>query len=165
MGAVAEQAGVTRRAVYLHFSSRSDLVAALFDHVAQTQGLAESLKPVWDAPDAAIALDEWAGHLARYHPGLIAVDRAITHVDRRDPDVAAHRRRVSAAQRAGCARLASRLAEEGRLSQRWSVETAADMLFALISTDMIERLIVDCQWSQAELADRLATLFRLTFVD
>src|SRR5262249_48073780 len=33
MARVAEQAGVTRRAAYLHFPSRTDLVTALFDHV------------------------------------------------------------------------------------------------------------------------------------
>src|ERR671938_750184 len=66
MAAVAERAGVTRRAVYLHFGSRSELVGALFDYVAETEGLQRSLQRVWDAPDAAAALDEWAEHVARY---------------------------------------------------------------------------------------------------
>ncbi len=163
MGAVAREAGVSRGAVYLHFASRSDLVAALFDHVAWQQGLAASLEPVWDAPDPVAALDEWAAHLARYHPALIPVDRAITHVQGRDPDAADHRQRVSEAQRAGCERLARRLAEEGRLAEPWTIETATDMLYALISTDMIERLITDCDWPQTQLAEHLSTLFRRTF--
>lgn len=165
MGAVARQAGVSRGAVYLHFGSRSDLVAALFDHVAQQQGLAESLAPVWNAPDSVTALHEWAAHLARYHPALIPVDRAITHVQGQDPDAANHRQRVSAAQRSGCARLARRLADEDRLSEAWTVDTATDMLYALISTDMIERLVTDCGWRQADLAEHLSTLFQKTFAD
>lgn len=165
MGAVAREAGVSRGAVYLHFTSRSDLVAALFDHVASQQGLAESLAPVFDAPDSVAALEEWAAHLARYHPALIPVDRAITHVQGRDPDAAEHRQRVSEAQRTGCGHLARRLAEEGRLADPWTVETATDMLYALISTDMIERLVTDCGWPQSQLAEHLAHLFHKTFAE
>src|ERR671911_544403 len=50
MGAVAERAGVSRRAVYLHFASREQLLLALFHHVGQIEDLAGSLGPVYDAP-------------------------------------------------------------------------------------------------------------------
>jgi hypothetical protein len=119
---------------------------------------------VWDAPDGVSALDEWAAHLARYHPRLIAVDRALRRVWRTDPDAAAHRRRVVAAQLSGCRRLARRLADEDRLADPWTEASAADMLFALISSDMIEALLADRRWSRRRLAERLATMFRATFV-
>lgn len=164
MGAVAREAGVSRGAVYLHFASRSDLVAALFDHVAEQQGLHGSLAQVWEAPDSVAALDAWAGHLARYHPAIIPIDRAITHVQGHDPDAAAHRERVSAGQRTGCSHLAQRLADEGRLAEPWTVETATDLLFALISTDMIDRMLTDCDWRPDELAERLSLMLRRTLV-
>lgn len=164
MTAVADRAGVTRRAVYMHFASRADLVAALFDHVASVEGLQESLRGVWEAADAASALDEWAAHLARYHPRLLAVDRAVQRVWRQDPDAAAHRGRVVAEKLANCRRLAQRLHDEGRLARAWTTESATDMLFALISSDMIEALIVDRGWSRQRLAEHLALLFRSTFV-
>lgn len=164
MAAVADQAGVTRRAVYMHFGSRPELVQALFDHVAATEGLHESLRPVWAAPDAATALDEWAAHLARYHPRLLAVDRALRRVWQTDPDAAAHRRMVVSEQLAGCRRLASRLADEGRLAPAWTVASTTDMLFALISSDMIEALLVDRRWSKRRLAEHLALLLRSTFL-
>src|ERR687897_152858 len=63
---------------------------------ADAEGLAESLRGVWEAPDAVSALDEWAAHLARYHPRLLAVDRALQAVWHHDPDAALHRRRVVA---------------------------------------------------------------------
>src|SRR5688572_3175741 len=77
MAAVAARAGVTRRAVYLHFASRADLVAELFAHVAQAEGLEASTRTVWKAPDAAAGLDAWAAHLARYTPRVAAVARAV----------------------------------------------------------------------------------------
>jgi AcrR family transcriptional regulator len=164
MTAVAQRAEVTRRALYMHFASRAELVGALFDYVAGVEGLAESLQEVWEAPDAVTALDEWAAHLARYHPRLLPVDRALQRVWRDDPDAAAHRKRVVAAKLANCRRLVRALEDEGCLASAWTVEAASDMLFALISSDMIEALIVDRRWSRQRLGEKLALLFRSTFV-
>jgi AcrR family transcriptional regulator len=164
MTAVADRAGVTRRAVYMHFPTRGELIGSLFDYVAGVEGLAESVSAVWEAPDAVAALDAWAQHLARYHPRLLAVDRAVQRVWRHDPDAAAHRERVVAAKLANCRRLARWLAQEGRLASAWSTEAAADMLFALISSDLIEALIADRRWSRRRLAEHLSLLLRSTFV-
>jgi AcrR family transcriptional regulator len=164
MTRVAEESKVTRRSVYLHFGSRSELVGALFGHVAEAEGLGRSLEPVWRAPDSAAALDEWAAHLARYHPRVLAVDRAVAQVWRADPDAAAHRKTVVQAKLANCRRLAEWLEAEGRLAPAWGVRSAADMLFALISSDMIEALIEERRWSRRRLAEHLALLFRSTFV-
>jgi AcrR family transcriptional regulator len=164
MTEVAERAGVTRRAVYMHFSSRAELVGALFDYIAGEEELAVSLQEVWAAPDAGAALDAWAAHLARYHPRLLDVDRALQGVWRRDPDAAVHRRRVVAEKLANCRRLAGRLDDEGRLARGWTTDSAADMLFALVSSDMIEALIVDRRWPRQRLAEHLALMFRSTFV-
>jgi AcrR family transcriptional regulator len=164
MTSVAEAAGVTRRAAYLHFGSRGALVGALFDHLAAAEGLADSLARVWSAPDAGAALDAWAAHLADYHPRLLAVDRAIEQARHRDPDAAAHRRRVVAEKLRSCRRLARRLDQDGRLAAPWTVESATDMLFALVSSDLMEALMVDRRWSRTRLASQLAVLFRSTFL-
>lgn len=162
--AVAERAGVTRAAVYLHFTSRAQLVSALFDHMAQTAKLAESLDPVWKAPDAATALEEWARHLARYHVRLLAIDRAVQRVCDHDADAAAHQARVAAAKLANCRRLADRIHAEGRLAEPWTPTTAADIIYALATSDVIESLTVDRRWSRQRLADGLAALLRSTLM-
>lgn len=164
MTAVAERAGVTRRTVYMHFPTRAALVGQMFGYVAGVEGLAESVAKVWASPDAVTALDAWAGHLARYHPRLLAVDRAVQRTWREDPDAAAHRARVVAAKLSNCRRLARWLADEGRLADGWTTESAADMLFALIASDVIEALLVDRRWSRKRLAEHLAMLFRGAFV-
>lgn len=164
MTEVARRAGVTRRAVYLHFPTRTDLVNALFDHVAAAEQLEDSTRSVWEAADGAAALDEWARHLARYHPRLIPLARAIDQVYRTDPDADRHRERVVQAQRSNCERLVSRLEAEGRLAPPWSAETATDMLWALISTDVIEKLIVERGWSPERFAEHYGALLRTTFV-
>jgi AcrR family transcriptional regulator len=164
MSAVADRAGVTRRAAYMHFGSRGELIGALFDHVARAERLEDSLQSVWDAPDAVRALEEWAAHLARYHPRLLAVDRALQSVWRLDPGAARYRQRVADEQLANCRRLGRRLHDERRLSEPWTIASASDMLYALISSDLVEALLVDRRWSQRRLAEALAALFRSTFV-
>ena len=86
MTSVAERAGLTRRSVYLHFATRTELIAALYEYVNETAEMAASLKSVWQAPDAATALDEWAHHLARCHTQLIPFGRAFQRVQGADPD-------------------------------------------------------------------------------
>jgi AcrR family transcriptional regulator len=164
MAAAAERAGVSRRAVYLHFASRTELLTALFGYVSEQEGLTASLEPVWRAPDAATALEEWAGHLARFHPRILAVARAVERVRRTDPDAARHWELVMTDQLACCRRLATRLAGERRLAKPWTVQTATDMLWALMSFDLLEELLVDRGWSTRRYRTHLAALLRSAFL-
>jgi len=164
MAAVADRAAVTRRSVYLHFSSRAALLAALFEHVKETEGLAESVAPVWNAPDAVTALAEWAAHIARFTPRIMAVAQAIEHVAPDDPDAAAHRRLVGQGRHGDCRRLITWLADEGRLVDRWTIEDAADMLLALISIDVVRTLLVERRWSRRRFVEHFTTVLHTTFV-
>lgn len=164
MARVADRAGVSRRGVYLHFTSRTELITALFGFMAGVEGLAESLRPVWAAPDSVTALREWVRHLVAYHPRLIAVDRAIERVRGQDPDAARHRRMVTEAQLANCRRIVTWLEREGRLAPRWTIDTATDLMWALISTDLIEGLLADRAWPEERLEEHLAALHHATFV-
>lgn len=155
MAAVAERAGVTRGAVYMHFDSVADLIGGLFDHVAEVEGLDESLALIWEAPDSVAGLEAWVNHLASYHPKVMAVDLALQRVEATDPAAAAHRARVSAAQLSNCTRVAEWLEEEGRLASGWDSVAAADLLYGLIATELFSRLLGDRGWSQPELVERL----------
>lgn len=164
MGRVAERAGVSRRALYLHVASRTELVTALFAHVNEETGLEESVRRVWEAPDAAAALDEWAGHVARVHPQVAASLRAVDQVRRTDPDAERLWQLTMRDWYAGCLRLARWLDREGRLAEPWTTRTVADMLWTLMSYDVVERLVVERRWSTARLAEHLAALMRRTFL-
>lgn len=164
MAAVAERAGVSRRAVYLHFTSRAQLVTSLFDYLAEQEGLSDSLRTVWDAPDAISTLQQWARHMSDYATRLLAVDLAVTRVRQQDPDAARHRDRVVAGQRRSARMMAERLHDDRMLAPAWTVDTAADMLWALMSSDFIERLIAERHWSRRRFADGYFALLRATFV-
>jgi AcrR family transcriptional regulator len=164
MASIAERAGVTRRAVYLHFASRTDVVTALYEHVNEAEDVAAALEPVWRAPDAVTALDEWARYLARCHVRLSPVGRAFQRVQGSDPDAAPYWDLVMRDWHGSCRRLAAWLADDGRLSPEWTVPAAADMLWALMSFDVLDGLTAERRWSRRRLAKRLSQLFRSTFV-
>lgn len=164
MAAVAQRAGVSRRAVYLHFTSRAELLSALLRHLGEAEELGESLEQVWAAPDAVSAVDEWAHHLARAHPRILPIARAVEQVRRTDADAAELREAIMERWRMGCRRLAGWLEDEGRLAPPWTVDSAADMMWALMSWDVLEGLTIERDWSQERYGDAMALLLRSTFV-
>lgn len=164
MAAVAERAGVSRRAVYLHFSSRGELIGSLLPYVGAAEDFGGSLQAVWGAADSASALDEWARHLARAHPKILAVTRAADRVRRADPAAAEVWDDVMQRWRRGSRRLVTWLSDEDRLAEPWTINTATDMMWALMSLDILERLTVDRSWSAERYADNLARVLRGTFL-
>lgn len=164
MAGVAERAGVTRRSVYLHFGSRADLIGALFDHVADTAGLWESLAQVFNAPDSVSALDAWAGHLAGYARRLVPIDRAIRAGAGGDEAAEAHRRRADAGRLESCRKLTRWLEAEGNLAPGWTASTAADALAALSTSDFVEGLLVSRRWSNRMFRERVGAMLRASFV-
>lgn len=163
MPAVAERAGVTRRSVYLHFATRTELVSALFARLGETEEIGASLQRVWDSPDALSALSEWARHQARIHPKILPVMQAAERARHVDPDAAALWDASQKRWLAGARRLAGWLAEEGRLAEPWTPATAADMIWSLMSADLLDRLMNGRHWPPRRIGDHLAVLLTSTF--
>ena len=164
MAAVAERAGVSRRALYLHFGSRTDLLLALHDHVDERLDLAASLQPVFDAPGAVEALEAFVAHLAEYHPKIASIDLAILRVKDDDPDLAVLLEEGKQRWHEACWGIVQRLADEGRLAEPWTVETAADLLWTFMFPETLERLTVDRGWSNDRYRELLTVLLRRTLV-
>jgi AcrR family transcriptional regulator len=164
MGAVAQRAGVSRRALYLHFASRAELLLALHGHIDRALDLETSVQPIHDAPDAAAGLDAFVAHLARYHPRILAVDLALLRVADADPDVAAVVARGERLWLETCRGISQRLADEGRLAAPWTVDTAADLLWSCMFPETLERLTVARAWPAERYEELLGVMLRRTLV-
>jgi AcrR family transcriptional regulator len=164
MAAVAERAGITRRALYLHVTSRAELFLAVHAHVDERLDLGASIRPVAEASDAVGALEEFAAHLARYHPKILSLDIALLAEARNDLDVAELVERGALMWRDECRNIAARLADEGRLAEPWSVDTAADLLWTFMFPETLQRLNTQRGWSPDTYRDLLAVVFRRTLV-
>ncbi|MBO8186381.1 TetR/AcrR family transcriptional regulator [Streptomyces spirodelae] len=163
MAAAAERAGVSRRGAYLHFSTRGELLTALYRSLGEVEQLAASLQKVWDAPDALATLREWAEHIARSHPRILAVLHAVERARHTDPDAAELWETTLTNWRRGSRRVIERLQAEHRLAPPWTVDTATDMLWALTSLDILDRLMTRRRWSRKGFAQHLTALLEATF--
>jgi AcrR family transcriptional regulator len=165
MAAVAERAGVSRRSVYLHFATRAELVTALFSRLGETEDIGASLQRVWDSPDPVTALAEWGRHLARIHPKILPVMQAAERARHVDADAADLWQTAQDRWLLGARRLAAWLAQEERLAHPWTVTTAADMIWSLMSPDLLDRLLRGRRWSPRRIGDHLAALLTATFAN
>lgn len=160
MAEVASRSGISRRALYLHFASRADLVAALAGEMRSDEAIADSLDAVFSAPSPEAAIEAWGRHVAEHGRRLLPVDRAIALVSIGDP-IAQDRYEAEQARRLEhCRRLAARLADDGVLGSEWTEAAAADLIYALSGADAIERLMVERGWSEATFAERQARTLR-----
>lgn len=164
MASVADRAGVSRRAVYLHFASQPELVNALFEYVNEVEDIRGALAPVYDAPDALGALREYAAFLATFRIRILPVSNAIHRAVRYDDGAATHWATAMRARRRLCTKLVRRLADEDLLSQRWTVTTGSEMLLAISANDVVETLHQESGWRTKQLAQRLGELFEAAFV-
>jgi AcrR family transcriptional regulator len=163
MAAVAERAGVSRRSVYLHFATRAELVSGIFGRLAETEEVGTSLKRVWDSPNSVSALGEWGRHLARIHLRILPVLQAVERARHVDADAAELWRNHQQRWLNGARRLANWLDEEGRLAQPLSPASAADMIWSLMSVDLLDRLLNQRGWSAKRIGEHLAVLFTSAF--
>lgn len=164
MAAVSELAQVSRRAVYLHFESRGALINALFDYVNEVEELGGGLQWVFAAPDCEAMLRRYAEFLMTYVPRILPVSRAIHRAVPSDPAAAQHWATAIQLRRDTAADLVRRILDEGRLAPRWTATDAEGLLLALMSNDVIDTFLTDCEWSVEYAADRLGTLFCSTFL-
>ena len=75
--AVARACGISRQALYLHFSSRTALITALVDHADREEALAEGIATVEAAPDGPAKVQAWAEMQASRNPRIAVLARVL----------------------------------------------------------------------------------------
>jgi AcrR family transcriptional regulator len=149
---VAEHAGVAVQTVYYVFGTKPKLLAAVLDAsivgdvepVAVLQrGWVETLRAEKDATAAVQRLVEGAVMIvARATPIYEVIRRAAA-----DADVGALLADTRRRRRDDQRQLIEILAQAGHLHQDVDVDTAADVLYAVINEEVFQLLTVDCGWA------------------
>ena len=136
MAQVAEKAGLSRQAVYLHFPGRAALLAAL-----QAR---QPAAPDLDAPPSArAALGLLIATQAHADPALGVLDESAA---------------AAQARLARCARVAARFKAEGALAAQLSPDTAADLLWSLTGPRLWRDLVVGRGWTAERYRGHIAFL-------
>lgn len=148
LGAVAKKAGVSRQAIYLHFPSKAELLAALHQHIFATD-VVPALERHRDsdeesalgALDAMIAVDvEVASRVWRIHE-VLQVAR------RQHPEVEQTLRPREEERYGELLDLAGRLKRERALPAALGAGTFADMLWGLMNVGTYRSLVIERGWS------------------
>jgi AcrR family transcriptional regulator len=146
---VAAKAGLSRQAIYLHYSSKAELLQALHERVNE-RDVAPAFVPVWAADNARTALDRWVDACAAAIPKILAIANALDAARRYDSDADATWQAPKEGQYAQCLRLATWLRREGALVDGMSANEAADTIWSLTALWAYEGLVHDRNWSPAK---------------
>jgi AcrR family transcriptional regulator len=143
MSEVASACGISRQALYLHFSSRAALITALVDHADRDMALPEGIATVEAAPDGPAKVRAWAQMQADRNPRIAVLARALDDARSRD----------EAAQAAWADRMGNRLRgatgivvalqHDGLVGRGWTDREAALLLAEVLSFRVWDDLVND----------------------
>lgn len=148
MAEAARAAGVSRQAVYLHFTNRSGLLVALVEHIDRELGLAHEMRSVRAAATGREQLERMIALHATYTGRIIGVARLLDTTRHDDPDVAAAWEDRMAGRREEHRRIIRAIAEDGDLAEGWDIESAALLLHGLTLPRLWDEFVIERGWSE-----------------
>ena len=164
--AVARKAGVSRRAIYLHFESKADLLRALHERVfAQDVGPIHDRLGLWTAATAKEGLDVWVASTTEVAPRIMGIAKALEAARLVDPDVEETWREPRAGRHGDCLRMVKWLKREGELKAGMSPASGADVLFTLASLWSYDSLVHQCGWTSRQYERWLRQTLRQALLD
>jgi len=153
---IAEAAGVSRQAIYLHFGSRVGLMVATVQYVDEAARFTERTQHVCNEEDSLAAVVLFIDFWSDYVPTIYGLAKQLLILRETDEGAAAAwKDRMDGLRNGPCRFLVERLEQDGRLDPKWQTETAIDVLWTLISVQTWESLVIERGWSNEQYASKL----------
>ncbi len=152
---IAQAVGMTRQSIYVHFGSRGGLLIALVRRTDARERIFENFAEALKEPDALKRLNSclnvWLNFVTVIHP----VARDLIRLKSRDTDARnAWEDRMRDAHNL-FEQLVTTFADEQVLKPCWTIQQAADYLWANCSVQTWELLIVERGWSHDQAAENI----------
>jgi AcrR family transcriptional regulator len=161
---VAEAAGVSRQAVYIHFGSRAELMVATARYGDEVRGLDERLRRYRAAITGVERLEAYVEFWGNYIPEIYGIARALLAARETDEAVAAAWDDRMGVVREACRDIIERLHRDGTLAPGWTLDDAADLLWTMLSIRNWESLTIECDWSTNQYVGWMQELTKRAFV-
>lgn len=146
MAGIAAAAGVSRQLVYFHFENRAGLLAAMARHHDVASGFAGRVAVCGELPPAE-GLEGLVRVWLGYVPEILPVARALEAAEiTGEEGGAAWRDRMRSLHEVFRAAV-DRLERNGELAEGWTVDTAADWVWAQSHLEGFQHLVVERGWS------------------
>ena len=149
MREVAQLAGVSRQALYLHFADRTSLMLEVSRWADSTLRTPARQRRIDQAPSAREALREAIALQAWLKPRLKGIATALDVLRRSDSAADAAWKEREHARLERCEQVIRRLRDEGELAPRWDIPAAARCFWAVTSQRVWDDLVIDQGWSTA----------------
>ncbi len=164
MSDIATAAALSRQAVYLHFGTRNDLMVATVKYGDELHGAQAQVQPWRDANEGAAKLDAWIAFWGNYLPQIFGVAKALMVARENDEAAAAAWKDRMADIRNSCRTTIESVEATEALAPCWTVETAADLLWTMLSVPSWDQLTTDCGWSTTDYVQRMQRMAARTFL-
>ena len=161
---IARRAGITRQAVYLHFSTRSELLIATTRYLDEVKGVEERLAPSRMAQTGIERLDAFIEAWGMYIPEIYGIAKALLAMKDTDEAAAKAWDDRMQAMRQGCDAAIGALHGDNMLVPDHSPHHATDILWTMLSIRNWEQLTIECGWPQEKYIETLKSLARRIFV-
>lgn len=164
MADIAKRAGVSRQAVYLHFSSRAELLIATTRFLDERLDLKTRLTPSRTASSGKKRLNAYIEFWGHYVLEIYSVAKALLLLKESDEAAAAAWKDRMDAMRDGCRAAVDALEADNDLAAEWQRDEAIDSLWTLLSVENWEKLTLECGWSQQQYVDRMKVMAKQMLV-
>jgi AcrR family transcriptional regulator len=140
---IAAAAGVSRQLVYFHYGSRAGLLLAMARHIDESSGFVAAAR---HAEDLEALLRAWCAYLPEMLPVARALEAALITGDEGGT---AWRQRMGELREA-----VRRVVARTELRPGWTVDTAADWVWARIQPSTYAHLVQERGWAHGEYTER-----------
>ncbi|MEO5698814.1 MAG: TetR/AcrR family transcriptional regulator [Burkholderiaceae bacterium] len=155
---VADRAGVSRQAVYLHFGDRTGLLVALVQHMDETLALGASLAQLFQAETGADVIARTMALHGRFSASTDPIASILEAAQYDDEALGAAWRDRMHFRHQVHQRIVQRIAELGELAPDWPADAAADLLYALTLPGPWRELTRELGWTQSQYVDAMSSL-------
>jgi AcrR family transcriptional regulator len=157
---VADRAGVSRQAVYLHFGDRSGLLVALVDFIDVSLGAVQIRAHVHGGATGVESLQRWIETMSWYSAKIDRVTQVLETSQYQDEALAAAWRDRMGRRQMHLRSIVERIAAEGQLAEGWSVDTVVDLIYVVTMPGPWRELTRELGWTAEQYTQNLTRLAR-----
>lgn len=155
---VAERAGVSRQAVYLHFGDRTGLLVALVQYMDEKLDLGESLNQIAQAPSGAEVIRRVMETHSRFNPSYDPVALVLEGSQYHDDALGAAWRDRMQFRHHAHRNFIELIDRHNDLAPEWTIEAATDLFFAMTLFGPWRELTRELGWTNQRYAEHMTAL-------
>lgn len=164
MSDIAKECGLSRQAVYLHFTTRVELLIAATKHCDEILDLDLRLAPSRNAKSGVERLELYIECWGSYMPEIYGVAKALILAQDTDEAAAVAWLDRMHAMKEGCLAAIDALITDEKLAPEWTRESATDVLWTMLQVPNWENFTNECGWSNKQYISGMKTLAKKSFV-